>query len=112
MYPLIFRTVFSRMNPEAAHHVAMPVIRLLGVRPAGVDAQHPQRHVPRVTVLAVLDREQPAVAGQRGDVRIFLVPVDRDRFAACTREVHRGPVVRGSTDNGEAARSKRETGRV
>lgn len=33
MYPLIFRTVFSRMDPESAHHLVMPVIRLLGVRP-------------------------------------------------------------------------------
>ncbi|RZI95844.1 MAG: quinone-dependent dihydroorotate dehydrogenase [Microbacterium sp.] len=33
MYPLIFRTVFSRIDPETAHHLVMPVVRLLGVRP-------------------------------------------------------------------------------
>ena len=33
MYPLLFRTVLSRMDPETAHHAAMLVIRLLGVPP-------------------------------------------------------------------------------
>ena len=33
MYPLLFRTVLSRMDPETAHHAAMVVIRLLGVAP-------------------------------------------------------------------------------
>ncbi|MFE7844665.1 quinone-dependent dihydroorotate dehydrogenase [Microbacterium sp. NPDC057407] len=33
MYPLLFRTVLSRMDPETAHHAAMAVIRLLGVAP-------------------------------------------------------------------------------
>ncbi|KHK96911.1 diguanylate cyclase [Microbacterium mangrovi] len=33
MYPLLFRTVLSRMDPESAHHAAMAVIRLLGVPP-------------------------------------------------------------------------------
>ncbi|MFB8892719.1 MULTISPECIES: quinone-dependent dihydroorotate dehydrogenase [Microbacterium] len=33
MYPFIFRTVFSRMEPETAHHLVVPVIRLLGVPP-------------------------------------------------------------------------------
>ncbi|MDE0546768.1 quinone-dependent dihydroorotate dehydrogenase [Microbacterium sp. C7(2022)] len=33
MYPLLFRTVLSRMDPETAHHAAMAVIRVLGVRP-------------------------------------------------------------------------------
>ncbi|MCR2811451.1 quinone-dependent dihydroorotate dehydrogenase [Microbacterium sp. zg.Y1090] len=33
MYPLLFRTVLSRMDPETAHHAAMTVIRLLGTRP-------------------------------------------------------------------------------
>lgn len=31
MYPLLFRTVLSRMDPENAHHAAMTVIRMLGV---------------------------------------------------------------------------------
>jgi dihydroorotate dehydrogenase len=33
MYPLLFRTVLSRMDPESAHHAAMRVIRILGVPP-------------------------------------------------------------------------------
>ncbi|GAA1949306.1 quinone-dependent dihydroorotate dehydrogenase [Microbacterium deminutum] len=33
MYPLLFRTVLSRMDPETAHHAAMVVIRALGVPP-------------------------------------------------------------------------------
>jgi dihydroorotate dehydrogenase len=33
MYPLLFRTVLSRMDPETAHHAAVVVIRLLGVPP-------------------------------------------------------------------------------
>jgi dihydroorotate dehydrogenase len=33
MYPLLFRTVLSRMDPETAHHAAMVVIRLLGIPP-------------------------------------------------------------------------------
>jgi dihydroorotate dehydrogenase len=33
MYPFLFRTVLSRMDPETAHHFAMVVIRMLGVPP-------------------------------------------------------------------------------
>ncbi|HSC73162.1 MAG TPA: quinone-dependent dihydroorotate dehydrogenase [Gaiellaceae bacterium] len=33
MYPFLFRTVLSRMDPETAHHAAMIVIRMLGVAP-------------------------------------------------------------------------------
>jgi len=33
MYPLLFRHVLSRLDPEFAHHAAIPVIRLLGMRP-------------------------------------------------------------------------------
>ncbi|MGP3535068.1 quinone-dependent dihydroorotate dehydrogenase [Microbacterium sp. RD1] len=33
MYPLLFRLVLSRLDPERAHHLAVPVIRLLGVPP-------------------------------------------------------------------------------
>ncbi|WP_300266430.1 quinone-dependent dihydroorotate dehydrogenase [Microbacterium sp.] len=33
MYPLLFRAVLSRFDPEFAHHAAMAVIRVLGVRP-------------------------------------------------------------------------------
>lgn len=33
MYPLLFRTVLSRLDPEFAHHAGMAVIRTLGVPP-------------------------------------------------------------------------------
>ncbi|WP_424935957.1 MULTISPECIES: quinone-dependent dihydroorotate dehydrogenase [Bacteria] len=33
MYPLLFRLVLSRLDPEFAHHAAMLVIRVLGVPP-------------------------------------------------------------------------------
>jgi dihydroorotate dehydrogenase len=33
MYPLLFRVVLSRFDPEFAHHAAMAVIRVLGVPP-------------------------------------------------------------------------------
>lgn len=33
MYPLLFRVVLARMDPETAHHAGMAVIRVLGVRP-------------------------------------------------------------------------------
>ncbi|KAA9157504.1 quinone-dependent dihydroorotate dehydrogenase [Microbacterium lushaniae] len=33
MYPTLFRLVLSRIDPERAHHLAVPVIRLLGVPP-------------------------------------------------------------------------------
>lgn len=33
MYPFIFRTFFARMDPERAHHLVIPVIRVLGVWP-------------------------------------------------------------------------------
>lgn len=33
MYGFVFRTVFARLDPEVAHHLVVPVIRALGVRP-------------------------------------------------------------------------------
>ncbi|MDP3952071.1 quinone-dependent dihydroorotate dehydrogenase [Microbacterium sp.] len=33
MYPLLFRVVLTRLDPEFAHHAAMVVIRVLGVPP-------------------------------------------------------------------------------
>lgn len=33
MYPLLFRAVLSRFDPEFAHHAGMAVIRVLGARP-------------------------------------------------------------------------------
>ncbi|WP_159499612.1 quinone-dependent dihydroorotate dehydrogenase [Microbacterium sp. 18062] len=39
MYPLLFRHVLSRMDPESAHHVAMRVIRMLSVPPFSIAAR-------------------------------------------------------------------------
>ncbi|WP_119698436.1 quinone-dependent dihydroorotate dehydrogenase [Microbacterium halotolerans] len=33
MYPLLFRTVLARLDPEVAHHLGMAVIRLAGIAP-------------------------------------------------------------------------------
>ncbi|MFT4213474.1 MAG: quinone-dependent dihydroorotate dehydrogenase [Microbacterium sp.] len=33
MYPFVFRTVFARMSAERAHHLVVPIIRMLGVWP-------------------------------------------------------------------------------
>lgn len=33
MYDFLFRTFFARIDPERAHHLVMPVIRLFGCRP-------------------------------------------------------------------------------
>ena len=33
MYDLLFRTFFARIDPERAHHLVMPVIRIFGCRP-------------------------------------------------------------------------------
>lgn len=50
MYPLLFRVVLSRFDPEFAHHAAMAVIRVLGVPPfswvaRGVTAPSPEQRV-------------------------------------------------------------------
>lgn len=50
MYPLLFRAVLSRFDPEFAHHAAMAVIRVLGVPPfswltRAIAAPSPQQQV-------------------------------------------------------------------
>ena len=50
MYPLLFRHVLSRFDPEFAHHAAMAVIRVLGVPPfswatRALTAPSPERKV-------------------------------------------------------------------
>lgn len=50
MYSLLFRAVLSRFDPEFAHHAAMAVIRVLGVRPLSaitrvITAPQPEHHV-------------------------------------------------------------------
>lgn len=53
MYPLIFRTVFSRMDPESAHHLVVPVIRALGVWPLAPIVRALTRPDPRLQTRAL-----------------------------------------------------------
>ena len=53
MYPLLFRTVLSRMDPETAHHAAMVVIRMLGVPPFSWIARALTAPAPAVAVSAL-----------------------------------------------------------
>ena len=53
MYPLLFRTVLSRMDPETAHHAAMVVIRVLGVAPFSWAARALTRPDPALGVSAL-----------------------------------------------------------
>ena len=53
MYPLLFRTVLSRMDPETAHHAAMVVIRLLGIPPFSWAARALTRPAPQLQTAAL-----------------------------------------------------------
>jgi dihydroorotate dehydrogenase len=53
MYPLLFRTVLSRLDPETAHHAAMAVIRVVGVPPFSWIARAITRPAPRLTTTAL-----------------------------------------------------------
>ncbi|WP_127475434.1 quinone-dependent dihydroorotate dehydrogenase [Microbacterium sulfonylureivorans] len=53
MYPLLFRTVLSRMDPETAHHAAMAVIRVVGVRPFSWAARVLTRPEPQLATTAL-----------------------------------------------------------
>ncbi|WP_137845605.1 quinone-dependent dihydroorotate dehydrogenase [Microbacterium sp. 2FI] len=53
MYPLLFRTVLSRMDPETAHHAAMLVIRVLGVPPFSWLARAVTAPAPELTTTAL-----------------------------------------------------------
>lgn len=72
MYPLLFRGVLSRLDPETAHHAAMLVIRVLGLPPFSWIARRitaPARSL-RTTVLG-LDFDSPfgVAAGFDKDVK-------------------------------------------
>lgn len=72
MYPLLFRTVLSRLDPETAHHAAMVVIRMLGFPPFSWVARALTRPVPAISVSALgLRFESPfgVAAGFDKDVR-------------------------------------------
>lgn len=53
MYPLLFRTVLTRMDPESAHHAAMAVIRMLGVPPFAALARAVTRPDPALRTRAL-----------------------------------------------------------
>ena len=53
MYPLLFRTVLSRLDPETAHHAAMAVIRVVGVPPLSWIARAITRPAPRLATTAL-----------------------------------------------------------
>ena len=53
MYPLLFRTVLSRLDPEFAHHAAMLVIRIGGVPPFSWAARGLTRPAPQVRTEAL-----------------------------------------------------------
>lgn len=73
MYPLLFRVVLSRMDPERAHHLAVPVIRMLGVPPFAWIARRLTRPAPSLHTRALgLDFASPfgVAAGFDKDVRM------------------------------------------
>jgi dihydroorotate dehydrogenase len=72
MYPLLFRTVLARMDPETAHHAAMVVIRLLGVPPFSWAARAVTRPAPQLRTAALgltFDSPFGVAAGFDKDVR-------------------------------------------
>lgn len=72
MYPFVFRTVLSRMDPETAHHAGMVVIRLLGVPPFSWVTRALTRPAPALQVTALgltFDSPFGVAAGFDKDVR-------------------------------------------
>lgn len=72
MYPLLFRTVLARMDPETAHHAAMAVIRVVGVPPFSWVARAFTRPAPELRTRALgRDFDSPfgVAAGFDKDVR-------------------------------------------
>ncbi|WP_434811620.1 quinone-dependent dihydroorotate dehydrogenase [Microbacterium sp. bgisy189] len=53
MYDFVFRTLFTRMDPETAHHLVMRVIRVLGVRPIAPIVRAVTRPDPRLRTRAL-----------------------------------------------------------
>lgn len=62
MYPLIFRTVLARLDAETAHHLAMFVIRAIGVRPVAAIARRLTEPDPSLQV-ETLGRTFPSPFG-------------------------------------------------
>ena len=99
MYPLLFRTVLSRMDPETAHHAAVVVIRLLGVPPFSWATRALTRPAPELRTAALgLSFESPfgVAAGFDKDVRAARGPVRARLRAHRGGDHHRDPAGRQS----------------
>lgn len=53
MYPLLFRHVLARFDPETAHHLGMAVIRVAGFAPVAAVARRFTRPAPELAVEAL-----------------------------------------------------------
>ncbi|MCR2816968.1 quinone-dependent dihydroorotate dehydrogenase [Microbacterium jiangjiandongii] len=53
MYPLLFRAVLTRLDPETAHHAAMTVIRALGAKPVAPLVRRFTRPAPQLQTQAL-----------------------------------------------------------
>ena len=87
MYPLLFRTVLSRMDPETAHHAAMVVIRMLGIPPFSWVARAVTKPAAALETSALglrFDSPFGVAAGFDKDVRGARGPV-RARVSATSR---------------------------
>ncbi len=62
MYALLFRFVLSRMDPERAHHAAMALIRIAGLRPVAAIVRRFTAPSPRLRTVA-LGRHFPSPFG-------------------------------------------------
>ncbi|WP_105567445.1 quinone-dependent dihydroorotate dehydrogenase [Microbacterium halophytorum] len=62
MYPLLFRTVLSKLDPETAHHLGMAVIRVAGMRPFAPLVRAFTKPEPKLQVTA-LGRTFPSPFG-------------------------------------------------
>ena len=84
---------------------AAGAVGLLGDRSAVGDADHPDRGVPRVTVLGVGDGQQRLVLGERADPGVLGVGVDdvRGRVGRAVPQPDAGAVVRGRAGGDEPA---------
>lgn len=72
MYPFVFRTVLSRMDPETAHHAGMLVIRIVGIPPFSWIARgltRPASHLAVRTLGRDFDSPFGVAAGFDKDVR-------------------------------------------
>ncbi len=96
----------SRGSPSTGENAEHRQALALAVVEVGdhlaVDGQHAQRLVAGVAALAVLDHQQPLVAGQAGQVGVLLVPVEH-LGAGRADDVDGAAVVVGAAGRGQGA---------